>query len=195
MFWRKRNSENEIKYGSVNIRMLAALVDIFLFIIVWTPVERLLMFMIYKDSMNPQQELALLLQERLKQDSQDQGSVTLDFIASTLSEFFKSHSLFDLFFIQFLSIVFLLATILIFWIFKRSTPGKMLFSLKIVDDKTLHPASLNQLIIRLLSYAVSAVPFGLGIFFAAFNKKKRTWHDLIAGTAVIKVKRIKKGEK
>jgi uncharacterized RDD family membrane protein YckC len=42
-----------------------------------------------------------------------------------------------------------------------------------------------RLVIRLLCYFVSALPFCLGFLWAAFDRRKRGWHDKIAGTVVI----------
>ncbi|MGA7985503.1 MAG: RDD family protein [Burkholderiales bacterium] len=39
--------------------------------------------------------------------------------------------------------------------------------------------------IRFLGYFVSIVPLGLGFLWIAFDRKKRGWHDLIAGTVVV----------
>jgi uncharacterized RDD family membrane protein YckC len=75
--------------------------------------------------------------------------------------------------------------ILIFWHAKSATPGKMLFSLKIVDAKTGEKPSTKQFIIRYLGYYVSAIPFLVGFYWIAFDKRKQGWHDKIAGTVVI----------
>jgi uncharacterized RDD family membrane protein YckC len=42
-----------------------------------------------------------------------------------------------------------------------------------------------RLVIRLLCYFVSALPFYLGFLWAAFDRRKQGWHDKIAGTVVI----------
>ncbi|MCK4608498.1 MAG: RDD family protein [Gammaproteobacteria bacterium] len=76
--------------------------------------------------------------------------------------------------------------IVIFWVYKSATPGKMLFNLIIVDAKTLQKPSTGQLIIRYLGYYVSTIPFCLGFVWIAFDAKKQGWHDKIAKTLVIK---------
>jgi len=82
----------------------------------------------------------------------------------------------------------LLPAILIvgFWIWKSTTPGKMVVSAKIVDAKTLGEPSTGQLIVRYVGYFISAFVFGLGFLWVAFDKRKQGWHDKIAGTLVVK---------
>lgn len=72
-----------------------------------------------------------------------------------------------------------------FWRLRQATPGKMLVNARIVDHATGRPASLRQYVIRYLAYLPSAIPLFLGCIWVAFNNRRRGWHDLIAGTAVI----------
>jgi len=73
----------------------------------------------------------------------------------------------------------------LFWVYKNSTPGKMLFKSDIVDAKTLSAPSISQNIIRYLAYFISLLPLGLGFIWIAFDKRKQGWHDKLAGTVVI----------
>ncbi|MDR2638718.1 MAG: RDD family protein [Helicobacteraceae bacterium] len=73
-----------------------------------------------------------------------------------------------------------------FWVNKQATPGKMLFGAKIVDAKTLGKPSAGQYIGRYFAYILSYIPLGLGFIWVAFDEKKRGWHDMLAGTLVIK---------
>jgi len=73
-----------------------------------------------------------------------------------------------------------------FWVWKSTTPGKMVVSAKIVDAKTLGEPSTGQLIVRYIGYFISAFVFGLGFLWVAFDKRKQGWHDKIAGTLVVK---------
>lgn len=75
--------------------------------------------------------------------------------------------------------------IILFWVWKQATPGKMAMSAKIVDAKTGKEPSLGQYIVRYLSYFVSLLPLCLGFLWVAFDSKKQGWHDKIAGTVVI----------
>ena len=73
-----------------------------------------------------------------------------------------------------------------FWVWKSSTPGKMVVSAKIVDANTLGDPSTGQLIVRYVGYFISTFAFFLGFLWVAFDKRKQGWHDKIAGTLVIK---------
>jgi len=87
------------------------------------------------------------------------------------------------------SYVFPIVAVIIFWLAKSATPGKILLGLKIVDAKTLNKPTVTQLLIRYISYYLSAIPFFLGFFWVAFDKRKQGWHDKIASTLVIHVKK------
>ena len=81
--------------------------------------------------------------------------------------------------------------IVIFWIVKQATPGKMAVSARIVDAVTGKPASAAQLVGRYLAYLVSTIPLCLGFIWVAFDKRKQGWHDKLAGTVV--VRRVNRG--
>jgi uncharacterized RDD family membrane protein YckC len=74
------------------------------------------------------------------------------------------------------------------WAKTGSTPGKMAMAAQIVDAKTGRRPSTGQLIGRYFAYFVSAVPFGLGFVWAAFDPKKQGWHDKLSGTVVVRRK-------
>ena len=88
----------------------------------------------------------------------------------------------------FISYIFPAMVIILFWIIKQTTPGKMVFSAKIVDAKTGHPPSVGQCIGRYLSYLLSAIPFFAGMVWVAFDGRKQGWHDKLAGTVVVRKK-------
>ena len=75
--------------------------------------------------------------------------------------------------------------VILFWIFKSATPGKMAINAQIVDAKTFGKATTQQLIIRYLGYYVSIIPLMLGLFWVALDRRKQGWHDKLAGTVVI----------
>ena len=78
--------------------------------------------------------------------------------------------------------------LVVFWMYRQATPGKMIVSAKIVDAKTGGPLTVRQSIGRYLGYFVSTIPFGLGLIWVAFDPKKQAWHDKLAGTAVIRTR-------
>ncbi|RUO26516.1 RDD family protein [Aliidiomarina minuta] len=88
-----------------------------------------------------------------------------------------------------LSYVFPAVAVILFWIYKQATPGKMAISCKVVDDKTGQIPTTAQYITRYLAYYLAAVPMGLGFLWIAFDAKKKGWHDKLAGTVVVRPKR------
>ena len=78
--------------------------------------------------------------------------------------------------------------VVVFWLYKQATPGKMAVSARVVDAKTGNTLTVGQSIGRYLGYFVSAIPMGLGIIWVAFDPKKQGWHDKLAGTVVIRSK-------
>lgn len=82
--------------------------------------------------------------------------------------------------------VFPAVAVVLFWVYRQATPGKMAISAKIVDAKTGNTATPSQLIIRYLGYYVSSIPLLLGIIWVAFDSRKQGWHDKMAGTVVVR---------
>jgi len=80
--------------------------------------------------------------------------------------------------------------IVCFWQFKQATPGKMIIKAVLVDAETGNKPSLGKLIVRYLGYALSALPFGLGFIWIAFDSRKQGWHDKLANTLVVSKKCI-----
>lgn len=76
--------------------------------------------------------------------------------------------------------------VIIFWVYRSATPGKMLLKLRIVDANTGGKPSTGQFIGRYLGYYVSSIVFLLGFIWVAFDKRKQGWHDKMAGTLVIR---------
>jgi uncharacterized RDD family membrane protein YckC len=67
----------------------------------------------------------------------------------------------------------------------QATFGKRLLKLKIVDlyGKRM---SMVRAMFRCLSVLISVAPVGLGVWYISTDPKKQGWHDLIAGSYVIK---------
>ena len=78
--------------------------------------------------------------------------------------------------------------VIVFWIYKQATPGKMALSIRIVDAATGNPPSTGQCVGRYFAYFVSIFPLGLGLIWVAFDKRKQGWHDKLAGTVVVRSK-------
>lgn len=78
--------------------------------------------------------------------------------------------------------------VILFWLRKQATPGKMAVSARVVDATTGNPLTPGQSIGRYLAYFVSTAPLGLGLLWVAFDAKKQGWHDKLAGTVVVRAK-------
>jgi len=74
------------------------------------------------------------------------------------------------------------------WAFGGTSLGKKAFGIKIVGPDRKTP-SLMRSLARFAMFWVSLTAFCIGFLWAAWEKKNRTWHDLVAGTEVIKVRR------
>jgi len=76
--------------------------------------------------------------------------------------------------------------VIIFWIYKSATPGKIATRLTIVDAKTGNKPSTRQFVIRYLGYYVSTLPLLLGFIWVGIDKRKQGFHDKLAGTVVLR---------
>lgn len=75
----------------------------------------------------------------------------------------------------------------VFYRTRGATPGKMLLGLKVVDSKSGEFLRANQTIWReTIGKLISFVFFGLGYLWACFRKDRRTWHDFIGRTQVLR---------
>lgn len=84
-----------------------------------------------------------------------------------------------------LSWMFPAAAIVMFWIARSATPGKMAISARIVDATTGGKPTARQLLKRYAGYYLSAFPLGWGFFHVAFDPRKQSWHDKLSGTVVV----------
>lgn len=87
-----------------------------------------------------------------------------------------------------ISVVLPAAAIVVFWIYRQATPGKMMFSARIVDASTGAAPDTGQLLLRYLGYYVSMLFFGLGFVWIGIDPRKQGWHDKIARTVVVRPK-------
>ncbi|MEH6592670.1 MAG: RDD family protein [Halioglobus sp.] len=76
--------------------------------------------------------------------------------------------------------------IIVFWVYKSATPGKMALRMTILDADTGGKPSTGQMIGRYAAYYVSAIPFGLGFIWVGVDKRKQGWHDKLARTVVVR---------
>lgn len=166
------------KYGSFSTRMLASTLDLGVLLMLVVPiVEYLMEHMFVPADMN--NFIAIL-------GAPGAGNNAPQVISDLWQDVLRQHLLERIIVENLLQIGFIALYILPFWFYFSTTPAKMLFRLRIVDAKTGLPMSRRQSVIRFLGYIVSTIPFSLGFLWIAFNKKRRGFHDLIAGTIVVK---------
>ncbi|WP_421840604.1 RDD family protein [Marinobacter algicola] len=79
--------------------------------------------------------------------------------------------------------------VIVFWIYKSATPGKMATRLVIVDARTGEKPTTAQFIGRYLAYYISILPLFLGLIWVGIDKRKQGWHDKLAGTVVLRNKK------
>ena len=80
-------------------------------------------------------------------------------------------------------------SVIMFWVLRQATPGKMLLSLRIQDATTGAGLTWGQSVGRYLGYFLATLPLGLGLIWVGFDKKKQGWHDKLAHTVVVKYAR------
>ncbi len=73
---------------------------------------------------------------------------------------------------------------LFFFTVTGQTVGKRVFGLRVVSTVG-EQVKLPQAFVRLVGYAISAIPIYLGFLAMFFDPERRTWHDRLAHTAVI----------
>lgn len=71
------------------------------------------------------------------------------------------------------------------WVKLGATPGKYIFRMRVVDTQNFKLLSWKHAILRYLCYASCILSLGIGILWVALSKKRRGFHDLLAGTSVI----------
>ena len=75
--------------------------------------------------------------------------------------------------------------VVLFWIYRSATPGKILLGLKIVDANTGEKCTTGQLVLRYIGYYPAMIPLCIGFIWVAFDGRKQGWHDKIAKTLVV----------
>jgi len=85
-----------------------------------------------------------------------------------------------------LSVALPAALTIAFWFARQATPGKMMFSARIIDADTGAVPSSGQWLLRYFGYFVSTLGFGLGFIWVGFDRRKQGWHDKIANTVVVR---------
>jgi uncharacterized RDD family membrane protein YckC len=79
--------------------------------------------------------------------------------------------------------------VILFWVYRQATPGKMAIGARIVDAATGGKPTTGQLIGRYFAYYVSILPLFLGLIWVGIDKRKQGFHDMLAGTVVVRRRR------
>ena len=82
--------------------------------------------------------------------------------------------------------IFPAVAVVLFWVYKSATPGKMATKLTIVDASTGEKPTTRQFILRYIGYFASILPLCLGLIWVGIDKRKQGFHDKIANTVVIR---------
>jgi len=72
-----------------------------------------------------------------------------------------------------------------FWQRSGQTPGMRLMQIRVVRDKDGGPVTWGAAFLRLFGYWLSALIFYIGYLWILFDRRKRGWFDLLAGTVVV----------
>jgi uncharacterized RDD family membrane protein YckC len=73
-----------------------------------------------------------------------------------------------------------------FWGRGGQTPGARLMKIRVVSDEDGSPIGMGTGFIRLFGYFVSGLVFSVGFIWILIDLRRRGWHDLMAGTCVVK---------
>lgn len=77
--------------------------------------------------------------------------------------------------------------VVLFWASRGATPGKWVLGLRVVDAATGGTPPWPRLVLRYLGYLVSALPLAVGYLWMIWDPRRRCWHDMMAGTLVLRV--------
>jgi uncharacterized RDD family membrane protein YckC len=91
--------------------------------------------------------------------------------------------------ITFLGIMTLVVTVLYFvllWVKRGGTLGQTLLGMRIAREADGAPIGWGTAIVRYVMMLISFWIFYLGVIWVAFEPRKRGWHDMVAGTVVVR---------
>lgn len=74
------------------------------------------------------------------------------------------------------------------WTWRGTTLGGIVFSLRLIRSDGQAP-DFTVALVRSLASCLSFVVAGLGFFWASWNPDRQSWHDMIAGTVIVKTPR------
>jgi uncharacterized RDD family membrane protein YckC len=166
-----------VKYGSFNNRMIASTIDVCVLVTLAMPAVEYMVRQMFPP-LDMARFVSILQAPELRED-------TTKLVATLWAAMFEQRVPQRMVVQNLLQLGFISMYILPCWFRYSTSLGKMLFRLQIVDEKTGERMSDKQAILRFLGYFVSGMMFTLGFVWILFDKKKRGFHDRIAGTVVI----------
>jgi uncharacterized RDD family membrane protein YckC len=172
----------QIMYAGVSDRLFAAAIDLGWLYFIVVPVSTVLFPLIFVNGDVMQQAFTLAVSQQ--PELAQQPDKLMGFIINNHPEMFKE--IMNQYVIKTaIQLAIIGAVIVPFIHYKGATPGKMLAGIKVVDGITYEKIGIAQSVMRYLAYLPSMGFLGLGVVWAAFNERKRTWHDSLADTVVI----------
>lgn len=170
-------------HSSVNIRVIASMVDVLIIMAIITPFNNLISYLFSGASI-----------DEIAQGYVASNSAYGFGITSFLKYINDQNAILPYFASQFISLLIAGFYFITFWSYKSATPGKMLLRIKIVDNKTGEKITLNQSVYRFFGYILSGLLFCIGFIMMHFRKDARGLHDIIASTAVVNENIISKNK-
>jgi uncharacterized RDD family membrane protein YckC len=76
----------------------------------------------------------------------------------------------------------------VLWATTGRTFGMVLCGLRVVRGTDGGRVGLRRAMLRLAGFLLAAIPLDIGLVWTAFDERKRGWHDMVAGTVVIREK-------
>jgi uncharacterized RDD family membrane protein YckC len=154
----RKTTHNPVPYAAFGLRALGFVTDLFM---IGLPVSLLIMMIFGYDQVNSAGAMDVILQtEKATTNAPDPTGSIVQVLLS-------------------------LCIYVLFWRTSGQTPGKKMARISVVDAKSLQRASWMKLVVRFIGYFLSAITL-VGFFIGLLRKDRRTLHDLISGTAVIR---------
>jgi uncharacterized RDD family membrane protein YckC len=178
---------------ALSSRLLANMIDFFIALIILSPLYSIVSTIIFggdnivaliPDYANIQDNLEAMTELEKEQ-----------FFRKSLDNFYKNNGVLKILLNQFIQISILILLILCSWLYFKTSPGKYIMGLRIVDQETLETPSNKQLVIRALSSYLCIFTLGFGYLMLAFDKQKRALHDRLSNTIVASIKQLKNNPK
>ncbi len=75
------------------------------------------------------------------------------------------------------------------WGYFGASPGQRLLGLRLVDHRRRYPIGPARSALRLVAYSVSSALLSLGHLLPVLRRDRRAFHDILAGTQVVRRRR------